>query len=66
MSKANKWNEQHIKVGRVVAYRPKLTDRTRFGVVKALDFKSVTVEFVDETKVVIKDDLTPVFSKFHP
>jgi hypothetical protein len=62
----SKWNDQHIKEGRVVAYRPKMTDRTKIGVVKSVDFKGVTVEFPEGIQVVIKEDLTPIFSNFHP
>jgi len=66
MSKENKWNEQHITIGRVVAYRRKLSDKTKIGVVTKLDYQSVTVEFPDATRVVLKEDLTPIWSNFHP
>lgn len=62
----SKWNDQHIKQGKVVAYRPKLSDKTKFGVVKSVDFNSVTVEFSEGIQVVIKDDLTPLWSNFYP
>jgi hypothetical protein len=62
----SKWNDQHIKQGKVVAYRPKLSDKTKFGVVKSVEFNSVTVEFSEGIQVVIKDDLTPLWSNFYP
>jgi len=34
--------------------------------VTKLDYKSVTVEFPDATRVVLKEDLTPIWSEFHP
>lgn len=62
----SKWNKQHINKGRMVAYRPKLSDKSRIGQVLEFDDKTATVQFADETKVVIKDDLTPIFSTIAP
>ena len=66
MSKENKWNEQHITIGRMVAYRPKLSERSRIGQVLEFDDKTAKVQFADETQVVLKDDLTPIFSTIAP
>jgi hypothetical protein len=57
----NKWNKQHINKGRMVAYRPKLSERSRIGQVLEFDDKTAKVQFA-KTKVVLKDDLTPIFS----
>ena len=62
----NKWNKQHINKGRMVAYRPKLSERSRIGQVLEFDDKTATVQFADETQVVLKDDLTPIFSTIAP
>jgi hypothetical protein len=62
----NKWNKQHITKGRMVAYRPKLSERSRIGQVLEFDDKTAKVQFADETKVVFKDDLTPIFSTIAP
>ena len=62
----NKWNKQHITKGRMVAYRPKLSERSRIGQVLKFDDKTAKVQFADETKVVSKDDLTPIFSTIAP
>jgi hypothetical protein len=62
----NKLNKQHINKGRMVAYRPKLTDKSRIGQVLEFDDKTATVQFADEIKVVLKDDLTPIFSPIAP
>jgi len=62
----NKWNKQHINKGRMVAYRPKLSERSRIGQVLEFDDKTATVQFADEIKVVLKDDLTPIFSTIAP
>ena len=50
----------------MVAYRPKLSERSRIGQVLEFDDKTATVQFADETKVVLKDDLTPIFSPIAP
>ena len=60
------WNKQHINKGRMVAYRPKLSERSRIGQVLEFDDKTATVQFADEIKVVLKDDLTPIFSTIAP
>jgi hypothetical protein len=52
--------------GRMVAYRPKLSERSRIGQVLEFDDKTAKVQFADETKVVLKDDLTPIFSTIAP
>lgn len=62
----SKWNKQHITKGRMVAYRPKLTDKSRIGQVLEFDDKTAKVQFADEIKVVLKDDLTPIFSTIAP
>jgi hypothetical protein len=62
----NRWNKQHIMKGRMVAYRPKLSMRSRIGQVLEFDDKTAKVQFADETKVVLKDDLTPIFSTIAP
>jgi hypothetical protein len=62
----NKWNKQHINKGRMVAYRPKLSDKSRIGQVLEFDDKTAKVQFADEIKVVLKDDLTPIFSTIAP
>jgi hypothetical protein len=62
----SKWNEQHITKGRMVAYRPKLSERSRIGQVVHCDGKTAKVQFADEIKVVLKDDLTPIFSTIAP
>jgi hypothetical protein len=62
----SKWNEQHIMKGRIVAYRPKLSDKSRIGEVLEFDDKTAKVQFADETQVVLKDDLTPIFSTIAP
>jgi hypothetical protein len=62
----NKWNKQHITKGRMVAYRPNLSDKSRIGQVLEFDDKTVKVQFADEIKVVLKDDLTPIFSTIAP
>jgi hypothetical protein len=62
----SKWNEQHIMKGRMVAYRPKLSDKSRIGEVLEFDDKTAKVQFADETQVVLKDDLTPIFSTIAP
>ena len=62
----NKWNKQHITKGRMVAYRPKLSDQSRFGQVLEFDDKTAKVQFADEIKVVLKNDLTPIFSTIAP
>ena len=62
----NKWNKQHITKGRMVAYRPKLSERSRIGQVLEFDDKTAKGQFADETKVVFKDDLTPIFSTIAP
>jgi len=62
----NKWNKQHITKGRMVAYRPKLSEKSRIGQVLEFDDKTAKVQFSDETKVVSKDDLTPIFSTIAP
>jgi hypothetical protein len=66
MSKKNSWNEQHLTQGRMVAHRPKLTDKSRIGQVVHCDGKTAKVQFADEIKVVLKDDLTPIFSTIAP
>ena len=60
------WNKQHIMKGRMVAYRPKLSERSRIGQVVHCDGKTAKVQFADEIKVVLKDDLTPIFSTIAP
>jgi hypothetical protein len=50
----------------MVAYRPKLSDKSRIGQVLEFDDKTAKVQFADETKVVLKDDLTPIFSTIAP
>ena len=62
----NKWNKQHITIGRMVAYRPKLSERSRIGQVLEFDDKTAKVQFADEIKVVLKNDLTPIFSTIAP
>jgi hypothetical protein len=62
----NKWNKQHITEGRMVAYRPKLSERSRIGQVLEFDGKTANVEFAEEIEVVLADDLTPIFSKIAP
>ena len=62
----SKWNKQHINKGRMVAYRPKLSDKSRIGEVLEFDDKTAKVQFADETQVVLKDDLTPIFSTIAP
>ena len=62
----NKWNKQHINKGRMVAYRPKLSERSRIGQVLEFDDKTAKVQFADEIKIVLKDDLTPIFSTIAP
>lgn len=66
MSKKNNWNEQHLTRGRMVAYRPKLTDKTRIGQVVHSDGKTAKVEFAEGIELVLADDLTPIFSKIAP
>jgi hypothetical protein len=36
----SKWNEQHLTEGRMVAYRPKLSERSRIGQVLEFDDKT--------------------------
>ena len=62
----NKWNKQHITKGRMVAYRPKLSERSRIGQVLEFDGKTANVEFAEGIEVVLADDLTPIFSKIAP
>ena len=62
----NKWNKQHITKGRMVAYRPKLSERSRIGQVVHCDGKTANVEFAEGIEVVLADDLTPIFSKIAP
>ena len=62
----SKWNKQHITKGRMVAYRPKLTDKSRIGQVVHCDGKTANVEFAEGIEVVLADDLTPIFSKIAP
>jgi hypothetical protein len=62
----NKWNKQHIIKGRMVAYRPKLSERSRIGQVVHCDGKTANVEFAEGIEVVLADDLTPIFSKIAP
>jgi hypothetical protein len=62
----NKWNKQHINKGRMVAYRPKLSERSRIGQVVHCDGKTANVEFAEGIEVVLADDLTPIFSKIAP
>ena len=62
----NKWNKQHITKGRMVAYRPKLSERNQIGQVLEFDDKTAKVQFADEIKVILKDDLTPIFSTIAP
>jgi hypothetical protein len=50
----------------MVAYRPKLSERSRIGQVLEFDDKTAKVQFADEIKVVLKDDLTPIFSTIAP
>jgi hypothetical protein len=59
----SKWNKQHITKGRMVAYRPKLSDKSRIGQVVHCDGKTANVEFAEGIEVVLADDLTPIFSK---
>jgi hypothetical protein len=59
----NKWNKQHLTEGRMVAYRPKLSERSRIGQVLEFDGKTANVEFAEGIEVVLADDLTPIFSK---
>lgn len=60
------WNKQHIKKGRMVAYRPKLSDKTIIGQVVEVNDKTVTVDFAEGIKEVMLDDLTPIFSTIAP
>lgn len=60
------WNKQHIKKGRMVAHRPKLSDKTRIGQVVEVNDKTVTVDFAEGIKEVMLDDLTPIFSTIAP
>jgi hypothetical protein len=62
----SKWNKQHITEGRMVAYRPKLSERSRIGQVLEFDGKTANVEFAEGIEVVLADDLTPIFSKIAP
>jgi hypothetical protein len=62
----SKWNEQHLTEGRMVAYRPKLSERSRIGQVVHCDGKTANVEFAEGIEVVLADDLTPIFSKIAP
>jgi hypothetical protein len=62
----NKWNKQHITKGRMVAYRPKLSERSRIGQVLEFEGKTANVEFAEGIEVVLADDLTPIFSKIAP
>ena len=62
----NKWNKQHITKGRMVAYCPKLSERSRIGQVVHCDGKTANVEFAEGIEVVLADDLTPIFSKIAP
>jgi hypothetical protein len=62
----SKWNKQHIMKGRMVAYRPKLSERSRIGQVLKFDGKTANVEFAEGIEVVLADDLTPIFSKIAP
>ena len=62
----SKWNEQHLTEWRMVAYRPKLSERSRIGQVLEFDDKTAKVQFADEIKIVLKDDLTPIFSTIAP
>jgi hypothetical protein len=64
--KKNSWNEQHLTQGRMVAFRPKLSDKTRIGQVVHCDGKTANVEFAEGIEVVLADDLTPIFSKIAP
>lgn len=65
-NKKNSWNEQHLTQGRMVAHRPKLTDKSRIGQVVHCDGKTAKVEFAEGIEVVLADDLTPIFSKIAP
>ena len=62
----SKWNKQHIMKGRMVAYRPKLSERSRISQVVHCDGKTANVEFAEGIEVVLADDLTPIFSKIAP
>ena len=62
----NRWNKQHITKGRMVAYRPKLSDKSRIGQVLEFDDKTAKVQFAEGIEVVLADDLTPIFSKIAP
>jgi len=62
----SKWNKQHIMKGRMVAYRPKLSEQSRIGQVVHCDGKTANVEFAEGIEVVLADDLTPIFSKIAP
>lgn len=60
------WNDQHIKEGRMVAYRPYKAEKTIVGQVMEVNSDSATVQFACETLVCMKEDLTPIFSKIAP